>query len=137
VRGVARTGGPRLSLTKRADRRAVLAGGTLRYAIVLRNRGTEAARDVRVCDRLPRQATVVAGKGGRLRDGSLCWTVTVKAGGSRTLTLTVRVDRDAGAVKRMRNVATATRRGGGTLRAHADVRVDPGAIATKPDGVTG
>ncbi|HST38690.1 MAG TPA: hypothetical protein VLK58_04240, partial [Conexibacter sp.] len=102
-----------------------------------RNRGGRALRNVLVCDRLPRQATLVDGNGGRLRDGRLCWTVTVKAGGSRTLRLTVRVDRDARPTKRMRNVATATPPGGGAQRAHADVRVDPGTVATKPAGVTG
>ncbi len=48
VRGAVRSGGPRLALVKRANRRAVVPGQQVRYAIVVRNRGTAIARGVRV-----------------------------------------------------------------------------------------
>lgn len=137
VLGRSGSGAPRLTLVKRADRRVVKQGGTVRYRLRVANRGNVAARRARVCDRLPRHVTLVKSGGGKLRDAQLCWTVTLKPGAARTLTLVVRVDHDAPAPKRMRNVATVALRGQPTRRAHADVRVTPGRQATKPSPVTG
>ena len=42
-----------LSLRKRANHSRVTAGGAVRYALTVRNRGTRRALAVRVCDTLP------------------------------------------------------------------------------------
>ena len=136
VKGTTRSGGPRLAVAKRANRRAVKPGQQVRYAIVVRNRGNEVARGVWVCDQLPRQVTLVRSAGGRLRDGRLCWTVTLKPRAARTLTLVVRVDRDARPTARMRNVAVATL-GRQRPRAHADVRVNAAPVKPTRSAVTG
>lgn len=128
----------RLRIAKAASRNAVRAGGTVRYRISVTNAGDAPAREVRICDRLPGRVTIVSAGGGRLAGGSLCWTVRSLAP-SRTVTrsITVRVDRDAGAGT-MVNSATVTGDGGLKGSAKASVRVLPGARKAVTDGlVTG
>ncbi len=62
--------------------------------------------------------------------------MTLRPHAARTLTLVVRVDRDARPAARMRNVAVATL-GGQRARGQADVRVDAGAIEPTRSAVTG
>ena len=46
-------------IDKEADARTVSAGGLVGYTITVRNRGRGSARNVRVCDRVPRGMTFV------------------------------------------------------------------------------
>ncbi|WP_148261209.1 DUF11 domain-containing protein [Conexibacter woesei] len=97
VLGEVRQGRPRLGIEKRASRRSVVAGETVRFTIVVRNTGNAVARGLRVCDRLPRDVTVVDSNGGRMvAGGRVCWRIRrLGAGASTRRVLVVRVDRDA------------------------------------------
>jgi uncharacterized repeat protein (TIGR01451 family) len=47
-------------IEKKADKSTVRAGGRVGYTITVRNRGSMAARNLRACDRIPRQMTFVS-----------------------------------------------------------------------------
>jgi uncharacterized repeat protein (TIGR01451 family) len=49
-----------LEIDKRADDRTVSAGGRAGYQITVRNRGSATARNLRVCDHIPRRTTFVS-----------------------------------------------------------------------------
>lgn len=137
VLGVRREGRPRLRIEKRASARSVMAGETVRFTLVVRNVGNVAARQLRVCDRLPRDVTVVDRGGGRLvAGGRVCWRIRRLAAHSSTRrALVVRVDSDArpGTI-----VNRATVRGAGQRRsAQRRVRVvrRPAALQPRVGGV--
>ena len=50
----------RLVIDKDADKRTVTAGGLAGYTITARNRGRGSARNVQVCDRIPRRTRFVS-----------------------------------------------------------------------------
>jgi uncharacterized repeat protein (TIGR01451 family) len=106
VRGVRVQSPPRVVLRKRADRRAVRSGGEVTFTMTATARGRGSARDVDVCDRLPRGFTVVARGGARLRGGRWCWRLNaLAAGSSRTVRLATRA-RSVSRVTPVTNVAT-------------------------------
>lgn len=97
VLGVRRQARPRLGIEKHARPTTVTAGDTVRFTIVVRNTGNAAALRFRICDRLPRDVTVVDRNGGTLVSGGrVCWRIRrLRAGASVRRVLVVRVDRDA------------------------------------------
>jgi uncharacterized repeat protein (TIGR01451 family) len=132
----------RLSVTKRAVHRRVDAGRSVRWVIVVRNRGDAAARNVVACDTPGRGLTVKrVPKGARFDHGRLCWRLgTLRAGAKRTLrvtTPTVPTTRD----RRVRNLVRVTARGVSARRASATVKVrgSQGAVGdvAARAGVTG
>lgn len=97
VLGTQRQGRPRLRIEKRASDSTVTAGDVVRFTIVVRNSGNVAALRLRICDRLPRDVTIVDRNGGTLVSGGrVCWRVRrLAAGATVRRVLVVRVDRDA------------------------------------------
>jgi uncharacterized repeat protein (TIGR01451 family) len=67
---------PNIVLKKTADRKRVFAGDTVKYAIWYRNtvKGS-VARDLKICDRLPSQMTIVDTNNGFFENGQICWKV--------------------------------------------------------------
>lgn len=128
----------RLSLNLRASRRRVDSGGTVRYVLRLRNVGNGAARDVELCERLPRGVSVVKRGGGRMRGGQICWRIPVlRPGSSVSRSLTLRIDSDARA-GRLVSRAVARARGVRAVRGEQAVRVRPAPLRGVRDGlVTG
>jgi uncharacterized repeat protein (TIGR01451 family) len=90
---------PALVLDKVDSGTPVGPGSTIDYTITLRNIGTGDATGVRVTDRLPRFTSFAsASAGGRYREHAVTWRgLTVPAGDSVTLTMSVRVARRLGA----------------------------------------
>jgi uncharacterized repeat protein (TIGR01451 family) len=137
VAGVSvRVARPRISLTKRASRTRITAGRTVTYRLRVRSTGSAAARNVRICDRLPAGTTLTSRGRGRLNGRRLCWSIgTLPAGRSRTVKVTLRVDRTI-RTRRVVNTATATATGATTARGSAGVTAR-GAGAGRAGGVTG
>lgn len=113
---------PRLQLKKRANRTRVFPGDLVRYTILYRNvRPGSVARNLKICDRLPAKMTVAAkGRNSFFQNGKLCWRVR-HLGYSRKwkrVSYTARVDDNANAGERLRNVVTL-----GNLRATRTVVV--------------
>ena len=125
----------RVSVSKRADRAAVPAGGVIAYRITVRNRGTADARNLRVCDRLDPGLALVSRPGAKLRNGQACWTIRQLARGrSRTLRLTARaLNASSGRLASNRVRVTGTNVGARTATARVRVRAGRG----RPGGVTG
>jgi uncharacterized repeat protein (TIGR01451 family) len=127
----------RLALRKVASRSVVRAGRTVVYRLSVRNRGTATATNVRVCDTLPAETTLVRRGTGRLSGGRVCWTVRRLAPGrSATFALTLRIDRDA-AAGRLVNRARATAADAKAANASRAVRVQEAPAAVAGGGVTG
>ena len=83
------------SLTKKASRKVVKAGSTVKYTIRAKNTGKHAAANVRVCESPAPGQTFVKFKGGKLSRGRACWTVDYwKPGQTRTFVVVSRVNRD-------------------------------------------
>ena len=100
---------PRIAITKVASTKRATAGDVITFTITVHNKGTEAAKDVSICDALPGNMTFVARPNrARLVRGGACFSLgTLAAGQSKTVKVTVRIDRTAqtGSVV---NRATAT-----------------------------
>jgi uncharacterized repeat protein (TIGR01451 family) len=123
-------------LGKRADRGIVHPGGVLSYRISYRNAGSSTAYDVKICDRLPAQLSLVSASGARLTRGQACWhRARVGAHGKLVLRLRARVTGNA-ARGRITNVVAATARNAKPVTARATVRVR-GTAPSRPGGVTG
>lgn len=121
----------RLTLRKQANRRSVRQGQRVTYTLrVTSAKGsTQAATNVRICDRLPRGLTLVGRGGGTLKGGQLCWTVKrIAPGQTVTKRFTVRVDRDA-RTGNLVNVATL-QDGDERISARRTVRVLKGVTKT-------
>jgi uncharacterized repeat protein (TIGR01451 family) len=121
----------RLAVTKRAVHPRVDAGRSLRWVIVVRNRGDGAARTVVACDTPGRGLTIKrVPRGARFDKGRLCWRLgTLRAGAKRTLhvtTPTVPTAKD----RRVHNLVRVTARGVPARRASATamVRGSQGAV---------
>jgi uncharacterized repeat protein (TIGR01451 family) len=91
-------GSPRLTLAKRRVRRhgeprRVRSGASVRWAITVRNRGTAAAKSVRVCDTLRRGLAVLStAPRATPTSGRVCWRIaTLRPGAHATLRITTRV----------------------------------------------
>jgi uncharacterized repeat protein (TIGR01451 family) len=127
---------PRLTLTKRAAHPRITSGRTVTYRLRARSTGTTAARNVRICDRLPAGTTLTSRGGGRLSGRTLCWSIgTLPVGHSRTVKVTLRVDRSS-RTRRVVNTATASGTGAATARGSASVTAR-GAGVGRAGGVTG
>jgi uncharacterized repeat protein (TIGR01451 family) len=114
---------PRVTLRKRANRTTVRPGATVDFTMTATAHGTGTARDIEICDRLPRGLVIVSRGGARLHDGRTCWTIaSLAAGRSRALHLRVRA---AGASRRITNTATLAFGNQPPLAARARVRVLP------------
>ncbi len=131
--------GARLTIAKRASQRTVMAGRSVRFTIVVRNRGAEAARGTVVCDAPGAGLTVTSvPRGARLREGRLCWRLgTLRPGAQRVVRVTMRTLRSVPA-RRVSNVARITAAQARSARASVSVRVRPNpAMGDRPAGVTG
>ncbi|WP_320669424.1 Ig-like domain-containing protein [Patulibacter defluvii] len=117
---------PKLRLTKTANAKRVTAGQRVKYTIKVRNDGKGAARNVVVCDILPRNVTVVARGGGKLKRGKLCFRTisSLAPGKAKSYRITVRIDRDAPKGSQV-NRATATATGIKALKASRKVVIRP------------
>jgi uncharacterized repeat protein (TIGR01451 family) len=124
---------PRLTLRKAASARAAQTGDALTYTLRLRNRGPSTARNVRLCDRLPRGLLLRrAPAGRRIGRRAVCWTIRRLARGRAvTRRLVVRVMSNGR--PRLRNVATVRTSGTRVARASRTVRV----LLGLPPSVTG
>ncbi len=87
--------GPRFTVTKKGPK-TVDAGERARYTITVANRSGATLSDLTVTDVLPDGMSLVGSPAGsRLRAGNLVWDLApLKAGGTRTLTVNVRIDSD-------------------------------------------
>jgi uncharacterized repeat protein (TIGR01451 family) len=87
--------GPRFTVTKKGPA-SVRAGQRARYTITVSNRSGAALRDLTVTDDLPAGMSLAGiPTGSRLRGGDVVWTLgSLKAGGTRTLHVDVRLDAD-------------------------------------------
>jgi large repetitive protein len=101
--------GPSVTIRKRGNRRTVRPGAQVRFTLTATARGRGIARQVRVCDALPRGMTVVD-RGGAQRQAPgrrWCWTIaSLAAGRSRSVHLTVRVSASSG--RTVTNLAVLT-----------------------------
>ena len=106
VAGIIAQSGPRVGLRKRASRHVVRSGGTVTWTLTATARGRGTARNISVCDLLPRGFTVVSPGGAVLRSGRWCWTIdSLAAGSSRSLRLVTHAP-SVGSRTRRTNVAT-------------------------------
>ena len=111
-----------------------LAGSRVIYAIVVKNIGSVAAKNVQVCDTLPDGVTVPSTAGGRLRNGQICWTITTLAAGKTiTYRLTAVIDLDrSGSI-----VNSVCAKGGNTMKVCAKVPVSVTRAAPPRSDVAG
>src|SRR5262249_15917637 len=107
-------------LRKRALRKVVPAGETVRYQLVVKATGGT-AHDVVVCDKLPDHMTFASLGSATLQDGKACWFVG-DLDGSLTLSLKARVHTDA-PTGALTNNATVTTSNAGRDTAAATVKV--------------
>jgi uncharacterized repeat protein (TIGR01451 family) len=98
---------PNIGILKTGPRTA-RAGATFTYRITVRNRSTFPATNVEVTDLVPANLTLVRiPSGATIRNGVVTWRVgTLPGGGSRTLTMPVRVNPNVTGT--VRNTATVT-----------------------------
>ena len=96
----------KLSLHKQAIPSHAVIGSTVDVRLVVKNRGENAALNVRVCDALPKGLTPAATHGFNVRAGTVCTTLSRLAPlAARTLSFTARIT--AGAPRTIRNTASA------------------------------
>ena len=135
------SGGPtpastHVALRKLVRERWVKAGGRLHYRLIVRDTGSGAAEQLRVCDALPRQTTLVNRGTGRLADGHVCFTLaTLAPGQSHSFAIVLRADSSAHGL--ISNIARVTGANFVEARARASTPVR-GASAPRREGrVTG
>ena len=133
ARATARVRRAVVRLAKASSRGRVQPGGLVRFTLTARSRARATLTGVRVCDRLPAGLTFVAAKGARYRNGRACWTLRLRAGQTRRLTVVARTAR-LNRTRRLRNVATLRGTTVGAASARAGV-----TVVARPDrgGVTG
>ena len=85
-----------VTLDKQADATTVTAGGLTNYTLTARNRGRAVARNVRVCDRIPRGTTFVRADHKMQRVGSKrCLVIpSLRPGQRESVDVVLRVDAD-------------------------------------------
>lgn len=122
-----------LVIDKEADERTVGAGGSAGYQITVRNRGRTVARNVRVCDRVPRRMTFLGADRKLSRLGrQRCLVIPLLRPGQRVgFHIVLQVDADAQGT--VANIADITPGAGSPAAPAADVpagdTVDPKATA--------
>jgi uncharacterized repeat protein (TIGR01451 family)/fimbrial isopeptide formation D2 family protein len=125
-----------VSLRKLADRSSVAPGGEIVYRLVVRDTGSAPARDVRVCDALPSQTTVVSRGGAHLRSERLCFArFTLAPGRSRTFKIVLRADSNAR--QAILNRASVSGANFDTVHVHVSTTVRGSDRALRESGVTG
>jgi uncharacterized repeat protein (TIGR01451 family) len=111
-------GKPRIVINKSASKRRVRPGDVFGYRIKVRNKGDVAARNVVVCDPLPKYQHLLGTnpRADRSSDREACWRLRrLGAGNSRTFRVTVQVDESSPPGKQ-KNVAVAKgKRDGATV----------------------
>jgi uncharacterized repeat protein (TIGR01451 family) len=121
----------KLLVRKTATPRAVVPGQQVVFTIVLKVPSKVDAKQVDVCDTLPRALVFESAPGATFSKGRACWHLDVaKAGSTTTFTITAKVDADAkaGIVK---NVVVATAGNAGRVSARTPVTVNPGRSGVK------
>ncbi len=95
--GAAGPPGCDLPIEKKADSATVSAGGLAGYGVTVRNRGHAAARNLRVCDHIPRQMTFVSANREMSRVGRRrCFVISLLKPGQRaSVHLMLRVNKNA------------------------------------------
>ena len=85
-----------VTLDKQADATTVTAGGLANYTLTARNRGRAVARNVRVCDRIPRGTTFVRADRKLQRVGrDRCFVIpSLRPGQRESVEVVLRVDAD-------------------------------------------
>jgi uncharacterized repeat protein (TIGR01451 family) len=124
-----------LQLTKVADQHSLRAGDTVGYTIRVSNPTAGEARNVKVCDKLPKGLVYVSSKAtAKFSNGQYCWTIsTLGAHKSRSFRITVRALSSASGDRV--NRATASAKGAKTRHAKDPVHVL--AARATGGGVTG
>jgi fimbrial isopeptide formation D2 family protein/uncharacterized repeat protein (TIGR01451 family) len=126
----------RVTLRKIADAVAVRPGRGVAYLLIVRNTGKAPARDLRLCDTLPMQTTVLGRGGGHLASGRICFRLAqLRAGRKRTFRVVLRADSNARGV--IVNRATVSGANFRTVRARATTAVRGGARPRRESSVTG
>ncbi len=102
---------PVLKLRKTADKKKVFPGDKVRYRVWVRNtKKGSVAKNLKICDRLPKQMTVVfKGKQGFFQNGKLCWKVKRLEYTKKWVThfhYTARVNQGVAAGTKLKNVVT-------------------------------
>ena len=119
-----------LPIEKKADSPTVSAGGLAGYRITVRNRGRAAARNLRVCDHIPRQMTFVSANRKLRRVGRRrCLVIPrLETGPTRQRPPHLRVDANAppGTLANIADITPVRR------RARPAVPVPPAAAADVP-----
>lgn len=126
----------RLRVTKTSAKRRYAPGQRITYRIRVTNPSSRVARNVRVCDAMPRGLVFVrASPKARLRSGKHCWTVkTLRAKKSASFRIVARVAGNA--PSRVTNrVKVSSRDVRRTATAKRTVRIQ--RVAAKAGGVTG
>ncbi len=125
----------RLGISKKARQQRVRPGQVVDYTIVVRNYGPGPATNVVVCDRPSEQLAFRNLGGGRLRNGVLCWRVSITAGATKVLRLKARVSNDAsGSVY---NTAVIQRPGKPPITSRSRITVRKVTRNPLPPGVVG
>ena len=104
ARATATVRGADVRLTKTSARARAGAGDRVTFTLTARSRARVTVSGVRVCDRLPDGLAFVAAPGARYRAGRACWTLRLRAGQTRRLTLTTRAA-ELARTRRIRNTA--------------------------------
>ena len=104
ARATATVRGADVRLSKTSARARAGAGDRVTFALTARSRARVTVSGVRVCDRLPDGLAFVAAPGARYRAGQACWTLRLRPGQARRLTLTTRAD-ELARTRRIRNTA--------------------------------
>ena len=127
---------PNLTLNKKANKKKVNPGGRVKYTITVKNtRKDTVAKNVKVCDRIPRLMTVVSRGGGFFQNGKLCWKISKLPFSTqgKSFRYVTRVSRNAKPGTKLRNVVTL-----GKLKDKKTVKVKPKPKPKpKPTPVTG
>ena len=96
---------PTVGLRKRATPTVTVGGRSVTFTFTATARGRGTARDITVCDRLPRGFTMRDAGGAKLRAGRWCWDIAaLQAGRSRVLKIVTTAPK-ASAPTRVTNVA--------------------------------
>ena len=130
---------PWVALRVRSAHRRYRAGERVTYRLKVANPTDQAARDVRVCDRLPSQLRYVgASRRARPSLGQRCWTIPqVPARSVRTITVRARAHDDARGRAVSRATASVRDSSLGSSARHAVTVTAGTAQVDRPGGVTG
>jgi uncharacterized repeat protein (TIGR01451 family) len=103
----------KLSVKKKADRRKAEPGDVIDYEIDVRSRTDVPLRNLKLCDKLPKQLELVSAPGANAHGHTACWRFDLPANGSKSFRVRARVKPTKFPLK-VRNTAKVT---GGDVRA--------------------